>query len=722
MKVELDKQYGKANHNLSRKVRTSMAPGTVVPLLTDILLPGDTYKIDIATAMRTMPTIGPMFGSFELAIDVFTARMSLYNKVLHNNRSSLARNMQNVLLPMIAMQGPNPASAPYQQLAAEDPNKIQIGKSSLANYLGISGLGSCEEPTRAATLAVVRYFPSIFLMFYWETIKEYYANKQEENMYVLSSSLVSINPVAIAWRYESENFVTPPETYKRIRTRASADTSIIYRTRTVVLGHGIRLFSDPETGKLKSAIKWKDSTGGEWAFYAPDNGVAGWYVGGTDPTDPTIGAKQLGVYGGYIYVPEIGTETMLIEWRSLMIEPNDSFTETDLNWFVDSTDGLPTEAEAFMQEFPMENIELMRDKILSQPAESPLVIPLSTTYNQYISNLPYSVLNTAYSQLSASGTSGAIAKQSLVTGRGAGLALKTYKSDRFNAWLNTEFVEELSEAVGVAVTDGRVNLNDFNAARSLYNLEARIAASNQTYKGWIEAAYGEVPRIASEIPVFVGSVTGEILFDEVVSNASTTDEPLGTLAGRGDLRGGGGGITVHAEEPTMLMIVASITPRIGYTDGNEWHTRLQTMDDLHKPEYDGIGYQPLITDEMAAWDTKLQDVMGNGTVFEPIYSSAGKQPAWAEYMTKVDRNYGDFAEKGSLDYMVLNRRYDSEIVGQEAGTQGYMRIKDLSTYIDPRKHNYAFAATGLEAQNFWLHVGFDIKARRKVAARQIPRL
>ena len=39
----------------------------------------------------------------------------------------------------------------------------------------------------------------------------------------------------------------------------------------------------------------------------------------------------------------------------------------------------------------------------------------------------------------------------------------------------------------------------------------------------------------------------------------------------------------------------SHTPRIDYSQGNKWWTRLESMDDFHKPTLDAIGFQELIT-------------------------------------------------------------------------------------------------------------------------------
>ena len=38
---------------------------------------------------------------------------------------------------------------------------------------------------------------------------------------------------------------------------------------------------------------------------------------------------------------------------------------------------------------------------------------------------------------------------------------------------------------------------------------------------------------------------------------------------------------------------------------------LKTIDDLHKPALDGIGFQELITEQMAWWDTNIQKILIN---------------------------------------------------------------------------------------------------------------
>ena len=46
---------------------------------------GTTFYIDITTKVKTLPTTGPVFGSFKHQIDVFVIPIRLYIAALHNN-------------------------------------------------------------------------------------------------------------------------------------------------------------------------------------------------------------------------------------------------------------------------------------------------------------------------------------------------------------------------------------------------------------------------------------------------------------------------------------------------------------------------------------------------------------------------------------------------------------------------------------------------------------
>ena len=55
-----------------------------------------------------------------------------------------------------------------------------------------------------------------------------------------------------------------------------------------------------------------------------------------------------------------------------------------------------------------------------------------------------------------------------------------------------------------------------------------------------------------------------------------------------------GHVHYQCEEPGYIMGLIAITPMVDYSQGNDFDLNLQTMDDMHKPALDGIGYQDLI--------------------------------------------------------------------------------------------------------------------------------
>lgn len=165
---------------------------------------------------------------------------------------------------------------------------------------------------------------------------------------------------------------------------------------------------------------------------------------------------------------------------------------------------------------------------------------------------------------------------------------------------------------------------------------------------------------------------------------------------------------VSVTEESYLYVIVSITPRVDYSQGNKWFTEIETLDDLHKPELDQIGFQSTPTWQAAAFDRVVNP---DGTLGQE--RSFGKQPAWTEYMTAVNEVFGDFAEEASQMSMVLNRRYEADSSGA---------MSDATTYIDPTKFNYVFAGTDLSYENFWVQMTVDVKARRIMSGAVMPRM
>ena len=298
-----------------------------------------------------------------------------------------------------------------------------------------------------------------------------------------------------------------------------------------------------------------------------------------------------------------------------------------------------------------------------------------------------------------------------------GMLLKTYDSDIFNNWIKREWVEgtgSITDRTTIDVSEGQLTMDMLNLQQKVYNMLNRIAVSGGTYKDWLETVYTAGKYLERpETPVFIGGMTQYIEFDEVISKSATEtaygSQPLGDIAaiGRGGKPINNGHIHYQCEEPGYIMGLMAITPMIDYSQGNDFDLNLQTIDDIHKPALDGIGYQDLIQEQMVGETSTYT----NGPVINNMkHLAANKTLAWIDYMTNYNRTFGDFATGGALDFMVLNRRYDVE----------NNQIKDLTTYIDPQKYIEIFADTAIDSQNFWVQTVVNATRRGNYSAKQIP--
>ena len=186
-----------------------------------------------------------------------------------------------------------------------------------------------------------------------------------------------------------------------------------------------------------------------------------------------------------------------------------------------------------------------------------------------------------------------------------------YQSDLYNNWLSKEWVDGvggINEITAISTAGGSFSIDTLNLSNKVYNMLNRIAVSGGSYKDWISAVYDHDPLRAIESPMYMGGASQEIYFEEVISQAGTQENELGALAGTGSNSGKvkGGNITIRVDEPSYIMGIVSITPRIDYSQGNDWDMNLKNMDDFHKPGLDGIGFQDLITDQMNFEDTIVE--------------------------------------------------------------------------------------------------------------------
>lgn len=653
MQVDMH-EWGKSTHNLSQSLKTSLGIGTLVPFLNEVVLPGDDWRIKLYADLISKPTNGPLFGKFKYQVDIFFAPYRLYIGQLHNNKLGIAMNMSQVKLPQIEL-----AAGKIDTTKSYDNQ--QVNPSSLMAYLGIRGIG---RPVGSAT-KVTRKFNACDVLSYFDVYKNYYANTQETNGYIISKSaqLIAENVTTIQGKKNSVAVGTIPQ----------------YNTNPVTYS------LDLDNNTLEYVkVNYNTAQGTNnivllvWSYGERSNQE---YVERM-LIDDVLGGKTTG--------------TLNYEYSTSKITRGN---KKIVGWDYANSNEINTEPQ--LTAFPLANLDQARETILrNAPISADFTISPSTFGPSNSNFSPFIYLTEATETGGTTITSLTNAQQ--------GLLVKTYQADIFNAWVKTDYINQITTASTIAVVNNQINIDQINLAKKTWEHLNRLVASKGTYRDFIEVAYGVRNLKDFEIPVYLGGLSKKVVFQEIVSNADTAERPLASIAGKGTFAGDtkGGYVELNAEEAGVLLGIMSLTPYIDYTQGNKWSGNLKTLDDLHKPAFDGIGYQDNITDQFAWFDSSI--TVTGGVSANPTYKSAGKVPAWLNYMTSYNRALGTLADDEM--WLILGRRYES-------GTNG---ITDLTTYIDPKKFNYIWADARRDAMNFWVEINSDITVRRVMSAKQIP--
>lgn len=184
--------YQMNSFNLEQDWKSTMMPGALYPCLKIVGTNHGTFDIDVDAFFRTLPTQGPLFGSFKLQVDLFSVPIRLYQGILHNNPLKIGLNMNRVYLPKMVFETADGEAAPRPK--GSNDYDYQIHPSSLEKYLGLSGLGhSAAASATEANVKTARKLQCVPELAYYDIFKCYYSNKQEEDAYVITPGVIDDN-------------------------------------------------------------------------------------------------------------------------------------------------------------------------------------------------------------------------------------------------------------------------------------------------------------------------------------------------------------------------------------------------------------------------------------------------------------------------------------------------------------------------------------------------
>lgn len=528
-------------------------------------------------------------------------------------------------------------------------DEIKYNPSSLYSYLGWKGCKQTGQKEAGKN--------AIPWLIYFDIFKNYFANTQEDKFYIITGSTNA--SVTIDQQNETKKTVQVGTDAEVVWQEPMNDTAIL------TAGDSVKDYTN----------FWKSV---KIRFYNPSNGMS----------------KES--YINYL-TSNSTTKTITTDKISTIFPSGNSlkgYTKIQ-GIYVGQFPGDETlyrnSLSTILNEQKLETLDKIRDEILKNPGNQTL--EMAGTGDQDVNSLFNTLRKASVNKL-------------------GGLVLKTYDSDIFNNWVKTDWIDGENGISKVTALkpdeDGTITMDALNLQQKVYNMLNRIAVSGGTYRDWLETVYTAGRYLdRPETPVFQGGMSQMIEFDEIVATTGNTEgQVLGELAGRGYARqpNTSGRLHFQVEEPGYVMGIMAITPMVDYSQGNDFDLNLFTMDDLHKPALDGIGYQDLMNEQRAWWTAK-QD----GTTI--IDTTPGKSVAWIDYMTNFNKTFGNFAAGQSEDFMVLNRNYERD---DDNG------ISNGSTYINPQEHIDIFADTALDSQNFWVQTACEIIRRGNYSAKQIP--
>lgn len=162
----------RSNFDLSFLNRFSAAPGLLYPVVIKELFPADQVHMDLSSFIKTIPPIGPIFGSFKVQFDTFFIPNRYYNRILHDDRVGF--DPQDIYFPLANL------NLDYRIVPTSDL-KQGCHPSSLWHFLGVPQEFGSSQNAAAQKYTLYRNFNAVPFLGYYEIFRSYYANTQESN-------------------------------------------------------------------------------------------------------------------------------------------------------------------------------------------------------------------------------------------------------------------------------------------------------------------------------------------------------------------------------------------------------------------------------------------------------------------------------------------------------------------------------------------------------------
>ncbi|UCS96102.1 MAG: major capsid protein [Microviridae sp.] len=326
-----------------------------------------------------------------------------------------------------------------------------------------------------------------------------------------------------------------------------------------------------------------------------------------------------------------------------------------------------------------------------------------------------------------------------------GVFLTTYEMDLNRGLLSTSVGNTKSV---VDTSSGSFSIDVFRFRNSVQKTIDKFDISGGRFSSWLRRIWSVKSDSSLDVAQLLHVTSSYIGNTDIISTSSTSTAALAQQAGYtiGTLNSQEDHFT--SDSPGVLLCLGSLVPVVSYSQGMSPYKFRLSLSDTFQPDYANIGFQdvPLkYLDSQLCTSWSVTSSASNKPVLpDPTSLQAtstlpdtvvARRPAWQDYRANVDVASGSFGYGGELSYWTLPRIYTPVLTGNPvpgsvsgSGIFTYLnRFRDgflssISTYVFPRLYNYLFAQTDDSAQNFRLNAHITIKGTRPVPAPYMPSL
>lgn len=209
------------------------------------------------------------------------------------------------------------------------------------------------------------------------------------------------------------------------------------------------------------------------------------------------------------------------------------------------------------------------------------------------------------------------------------------RSEGGQLWNVDEDAPTALDPNGSLVVDVQAGATDLETLRTAWKLQGyleRLMRGGSRFTEWLRSMFGVVsPDARLQRPEFIGSISQNIVFSEVLATANNvdTETPVGMMSGHGISVGGGDVFKYHAYEHGFILGIMSVLPDTAYQQGvPRGFTRFDPLD-YALPVFANLGEQAV----------KIKELFVGAPDPEVVF---GYNPRFSEYKFRNSRISGFF--------------------------------------------------------------------------------